>query len=107
MALSDTSIDDPQIPPRYYGYWEYMHGGFAAITRCVMCGAVGLYEDAHPARPCRQCGGTVQSCGAGRWIPAVRRWSWRKLRFVVVREGFWERRGAGGVRGDHAKEGSK
>jgi hypothetical protein len=43
------------IIPQYYRYKK----GFANLTICRECQAVGLYEDAHPVNPCHFCGGIV------------------------------------------------
>lgn len=86
-----TPIDHtkPQLPPEYHGYRLFSKGGFARVTRCCQCGAIGLREDAHPVRPCRLCGGVVSNYGAAEWSPRITKWSWRKFRFVTVYKGAW------------------
>lgn len=71
------------LSPRYYRY----HGGWWTVTKCSECGCVGLYEDAHPARPCFNCGGKVEEAGAGKWHePVYKGFFWKKL----IKKGYWE-----------------
>lgn len=51
------------IEPKYYGY----KGGYSNVTECVSCGLIGLYEDQHPVRPCKKCGGDIKEKGAMIW----------------------------------------
>lgn len=78
-------------PPKYYGYWRYANGGFSSVTRCQICGNVGLYEDCHIVNPCKHCGGKVVNFGAGKWIPPktiLKGWFIFKYP-VVIEEGYW------------------
>tara|TARA_R110000796_G_scaffold248124_2_gene374560 strand:- start:14796 stop:15101 length:306 start_codon:yes stop_codon:yes gene_type:complete len=58
-----TKIHEKHLRPKYYGY----NGGYANTTKCNSCGLTGLYEDAHPANPCRKCGGKRVKNGAAKW----------------------------------------
>lgn len=77
-------------PPEYYGYWRYYNANYANTTICLKCETVALYEDAHPACPCKHCGGNVGRYGAARWVPPVykRKWLFRK---ELVTEGHWSK----------------
>lgn len=74
-----------QVPPSY----RY-DGGYASLTECISCKAIGQYWDFHPVDPCRFCGGKVKKIGSGIWS--------RKLvgtRFYGLfnkYENYWEKR---------------
>ncbi len=72
-------------PPTYYGY----KGGYDNVTRCKKCNAIGLYEDCHPANPCYWCGGKVIEYASAKWVRPIRKWSWAKLKFETIDEGYW------------------
>jgi hypothetical protein len=58
------NIRKGHMKPVYYGYT----GGFSATNQCSNCGIIGLYEDMHTIKPCRDCGGKVKSYGAAKWM---------------------------------------
>lgn len=71
-----------QIPPSYFGY----EGGYDNVTICRVCKRTALYEDAHPVRPCVQCGGKVSEA-VGKWIPPVTS-GWLMFK-KTIEQGYW------------------
>lgn len=83
LVERDKDVKQPPIKtrknhhePNYYGY----KSGFNNITVCIECGSTALYEDQHPARPCRNCGSKVVE-DIGRWVEkdGVYYWELKKL----------------------------
>ncbi len=58
---------------------------FNKVTQCKECLNIGLYEDCHPVKPCKHCGGVVKELGPALWVPARYKYIW-----VLVSKGYWE-----------------
>lgn len=71
--------------PLYDGY----SGRFASVTKCCECGRISMYEDAHPASPCWQCGARVRKFMSAKWIKPVKVWDWNIFWFKTIKEGYW------------------
>jgi len=76
-----SSKELKHIEPKYYGY----KGGFASLTQCKSCQAIGLRQDAHPANPCTYCGGSLEE-KIGRWVKST---YWIKV-LAKGLTGHWE-----------------
>ena len=81
------------IPPKYHGYT----GGFTKVTKCLECGCIGLYEDRHPACPCKGCGGKVTQYWEGTWdniaaiwIAPVVKTTWFGFVTEEITPGYWK-----------------
>lgn len=61
------------IPPSWYTRHTQTYRQWCLVTVCSECGSIGKYEDAHPAEPCRFCGGSVRET-VGRWRARHRPW---------------------------------
>jgi len=63
--LHDAVVKGKHHPPRY----PYREGGGWNNIMVCKCGSASLYEDNHPANPCRDCGTkSKRSECSGRWL---------------------------------------
>lgn len=54
-------------------YWGHNVGDFDKVVVCEKCGLHALYENAHPARPCPDCGESLAE-RVGKWDKKTKRW---------------------------------
>ena len=76
----------PDFKPKYYSE-NFCSRNYVKVTECASCEARALYEDAHPAKPCRNCGSKPQE-RVGKWvIEKTTGFLWWKK---ILTKGYWK-----------------
>lgn len=91
MSDNIEKIPARSIPPSAYVRWNNNHHGYLNITACTDCGMRAHRDDAHPANPCRLCGGELEDFVA-RWVSTTPKRKWWSLNFFPKRSGYWIKR---------------